>query len=289
MGLHTGEEEEIAEAARLLKRARPAATRVKFLTPVKLLPRLRRRLSLLTTGARTLPDRQRTLRGAVAWSHDLLAAPERRLFERLSVFAGGWTLESAEAVADPAELGLDTLDALTSLVDQSLVTSAEAGGQPRFAMLETIREFGRERLEASGELAEARRRHAGFFLDLADAAGPELTGPDQGEWLDRCDLEHANLRAALDWAVEAGETGRALTAATALWRFWQQRGHLAGAAEALRERLGGRVPLDFLGSFVGDPEAESRAHLPTEVADRAFAEGRALSVDDAMALATGAT
>ena len=205
------------------------------------------------------------------------------------MFAGGWTLESAEAVADPAELGLDTLDALTSLVDQSLVTSAEAGGQPRFAMLETIREFGRERLEASGELAEARRRHAGFFLDLADAAGPELTGPDQGEWLDRCDLEHANLRAALDWAVEAGETGRALTAATALWRFWQQRGHLAegrrgppGAARRprppglpgqLRRRPRGRVPRP-------PPHGGGRP---------AFAEGRALSVDDAMALATGAT
>ena len=471
-----------------------AATRTKVLTPEQILPRLQRRLTLLTGGARTLPDRQRTLRGAVAWSHDLLAPPERRLFDRLSVFAGGWTLASAEAVGDPAGLGLDPLDAITSLADQSLITRVEdAAGQPRFSMLETIREFGQEQLAATGELAAARRRHGGWFLDLAVAAGPRLTGTDQGEWLDRCDLEHANLRAALAWAVEAGETGRALEAAAALWRFWQQRGHLsegrrrleellalppaqqrdparakalaaaggiawwqediaaargfyqealaierelgdpagiadalynqafvaaadgdfegafrgfeeslelfrragdevgaaradwmivirdlaagrwdlpmakaeeavatwrragarfdlgsglvwtgvvyaragrmadakaaigealelfreadspigivsvlqgqtylarwedryedavrlAGAADALRDQLGGRAPLDFLAGFLGDPEAESRAHLPEATAARAFAEGRALSVDAALAMATG--
>jgi predicted ATPase/class 3 adenylate cyclase len=215
-----------------------AATRVKLLTPAELLPRLRDRLNLLTGGARTLPDRQRTLRGAVAWSHDLLSPPERRLFDRLSVFTGGWTLASAEAVGDPATLGLDLLDAMTSLVDQSLVIRAgPATGQGRFSMLETIREFGREHLEATGELAAARRRHGGWFLDLAVAAGPNLTGAHQGEWLDRCDQEHANLRAALDWAVETGGTGRALEAATALWRFWQQRGHLAEGRRRLEELL----------------------------------------------------
>jgi predicted ATPase/class 3 adenylate cyclase len=215
-----------------------AATRTKVLSPEQILPRLERRLSLLTAGNRTLPDRQRTLRGAIAWSHDLLEPAERRLFERLSVFSGGWTLASAEAVADPAALGLDALDAMTSLVDQSLVVrTGPAGGDPRFAMLETIREFGRERLAADGELEAVARGHAEHFLGLAVAAEPHLTGPDQGEWLDRCELEHANLGAALRWAVDAGETERAQEAAGAIWRFWQQRGHLTEGRRWFEELL----------------------------------------------------
>jgi len=225
-----------------------AATRTRVLTPEQMLPRLQQRLSMLTSGARTLPDRQRTLRGAIAWSHDLLSVPERALFARLSVFAGGWTLESAEAVCDPEGLGLDALDGLASLVGQSVVVRTEpAEGQPRFSMLETIREFARERLAAEGDLERVLRRHAAHFLGLAVAAEPHLTGADQGEWLDRCDLEHANLRAALRWAVEAGETDRAQEAAGALWRFWQQRGHLAEGRRWLEELLAlpsgrGRTP-----------------------------------------------
>jgi predicted ATPase/class 3 adenylate cyclase len=230
-----------------------AATRTKVLSPEEILPRLRQRLTLLTTGARTLPDRQRTLRGAVAWSHDLLEPADRELFARLSVFAGGWTLAAAEAVCDPAGLGLDILDALTSLVDQSLVLRTEpVAGHVRFSMLETIREFARERLEAGGDLDAVRRRHADHFLDLAVAAGPHLTGPDQGEWLDRCDLEHANLRAALRWAVETGQGGRAQEAAASLWRFWQQRGHLAEGRRWLEELLA-------LPSGQGPTRARARA------------------------------
>jgi predicted ATPase/class 3 adenylate cyclase len=223
-----------------------AANRTRILAPEQILPRLERRLTLLTGGARTLPDRQRTLRGAIAWSHDLLAPAERRLFARLSVFSGGWSLDAAEAVGDPGGLGLDPLDAIASLVDQSLVIRAEAaGGEPRFAMLETIREFGQERLAAEGELAPVARRHAEHFLGLALAAEPHLTGAGQGEWLDRCDLEHANLRAALRWAIEAGETDRAQAAAGAIWRFWQQRGHLTEGRRWLTEVLalpGGQGP-----------------------------------------------
>jgi predicted ATPase/class 3 adenylate cyclase len=214
-----------------------AATRTKVLTPEQILPRLQRSLTLLTGGARTLPDRQRTLRGAIAWSYDLLPAAEQRLFARLSVFSGGWTLASAEAVGDPEALGLDPLEATTSLVEQSLATTGAAAGGPRFSMLQTIREFGREQLAASGELDEVARRHASWFLDLAVAAEPHLGGADQGEWLDRCDLEHANLRAALRWAVEAGEIDRAQEAAGAIWRFWQQRGHLAEGRRWLEELL----------------------------------------------------
>src|SRR6266540_1118108 len=126
-----------------------AATRTKVLTPQQILPRLQKRLSILTSGARTVPERQRTLRGAIAWSHDLLDDAERRLFARLSVFSGGWTLESSEAVCDPEGLGLDALEGLTSLVDKSLVRRTEpAEGDPRFSMLETIREFALEQLAA---------------------------------------------------------------------------------------------------------------------------------------------
>jgi predicted ATPase/class 3 adenylate cyclase len=225
-----------------------AATRTKVLTPEQMLPRLAQRLAVLTSGARTLPERQRTLRDAIAWSHDLLSDAERRWFARLSVFAGGWTLASAEAVCDPAGLGLDGLTALASLVDQSLVRRTDAtDGGARFLMLETIREFGQEQLAAGGDLDLVRGRHARHFLDLAEEAEPHLAADDQGRWLDRCDAEHANLRAALRWAVDAGEADRAQRAAGALWRFWQQRGHLAEGRRWLEEVLAvpsgqGRTP-----------------------------------------------
>src|SRR5215218_5145061 len=195
---------------------------------VEICARLERRLSVLTSSSRSLPERQRTLRAAIAWSYDLLDPVERRLFARLSVFTGGWTFESAEAVCDPEALGVDALDGLTSLVDKSLVRRVESPGRPpRFTMLETIREFGREQLETSGDLEPVLRRHAEHFLDLAVEAEPHLTGAEQGDWLDRCDAEHANIRAALRWAIDTGDAGRAQAAAGALWRFWQQRGHLA--------------------------------------------------------------
>ena len=215
-----------------------AATRTKVLTPEQILSRLERRLSILTSGARSLPERQRTLRAAIAWSHDLLDPVERRLFARLSVFTGGWTFESAEAVCDPESLGVDALDGLTSLVDKSLVRWTEPPGEPpRFSMLETIREFAQEQLQAGADLAPVVRRHAEHFLRLAVEAEPHLTGEDQGAWLDRCDAEHANIRAALRWAVDAGEADRAQRAAGALWRFWQQRGHLAEGRRWLEEVL----------------------------------------------------
>jgi predicted ATPase/class 3 adenylate cyclase len=215
-----------------------AATRVKVLTPAQILDRLTRRLALLTSGSRAVPERQRTLRAAIAWSHDLLDPVERRLFARLSVFSGGWTFEAAEAVCDPGELGLDALDGLTSLVDKSLVRRVEGpGGLPRFSMLETIREFAAEQLAAGDELELLAERHARHFLAMAMAVEPHLTGEDQGAWLDRCDAEHANFRAALRWAVGAGQAGPAQAAAGALWGFWQQRGHLAEGRRWLEEVL----------------------------------------------------
>ena len=215
-----------------------AATRAKVLTPEQMLPRLQECLAVLTSGSKNLPERQRTLRGAITWSHELLDPAERGLFARLSVFTGGWTLESAEAVCDPDGLGLDILDGLSSLVDQSLIRRSDSDdGEPRFSMLETIREFGLEQLTERGEGDLLRRRHGEHFLELAVEAEPHLVAEDQGEWLDRCDREHANIRAALRWAIESAEVERVQESAGALWRFWQQRGHQAEGRRWFDESL----------------------------------------------------
>jgi len=213
-----------------------AAARVKLLSPDAILTRLEHQLGVLAAGSRDLPERQQTLRGAIAWSYDLLDAGERRLLDRLSVFRGAFELEAAEAICGPAsELGSDVLDGLTALADQSLVRTIEAGGEPRFAMLETIREFAEEKLEARGERAELERRHAAWYLDLAERAVPELAGADQREWLERLEMAHDNLRAALDRAVAAGDASMAVGLAFALWRFWQKRGHLYEARRRIDE------------------------------------------------------
>jgi predicted ATPase/class 3 adenylate cyclase len=213
-----------------------AATRTKVLSPEQMLPRLDRRLAVLTSGARTLPERQRTLRGAIAWSYDYLEPAEQRLFTRLSTFTGGWTLDAAEAVCVPEELGIDLLDGLSSLVDKSLVRRSEPqAAQPRFSMLETIREFGLERLHDEGDDRVTRRRHAEHFLGLVREAEPHLTAEDQAEWLDRCEREHPNIRAALRWAIDSGHSEQAQAAAGALWRFWQQRGHLGEGRRWMEE------------------------------------------------------
>ncbi len=205
-----------------------AASRVKLLSPEAILERLEHRLELLTGGPVDLPARQRTLREAIGWSHDLLDQRERRMFRRLSAFAGGWTLESAEVVANPGgELGRDVVEVLGSLVDKSLAKRVPTPSEAiRFGMLETIRAFGGERLEASGEAEPTRDRHASVFLTLAEAAEPHLRGVDRKRWLDQLELEHDNLRAALRWAIDAGHAGDGLRLVGALWRFWHLRGHL---------------------------------------------------------------
>jgi predicted ATPase len=214
-----------------------AASRIKMLSPQALLERLERRLPLLTGGPRDLPERQRTLRGAIEWSHDLLEPDEQRLFARLAVFRGGWTLEAAEAVAGP-DLGSEVIDGLGSLVDRSLIRQEQSRqGEVRFRMLETIHEFAAERLAASREEQEIRRRHAEHVRDLAEEAEPHLRGQGQALWLKRLEREHDNVRAALDWAEAASESETALRAAAAIWRFWQLRGHLAEARTRLERVL----------------------------------------------------
>ncbi|HET6770221.1 MAG TPA: tetratricopeptide repeat protein [Actinomycetota bacterium] len=215
-----------------------AAARIKILSPQAILQRLHQRLELLTRGARDLPARQRSLRGAIEWSYDLLEETERRMFERVSVFVGGCGLDAFEAVCSPGRFELDGLDALGSLMDKSLLRRAEGeSGDPRFVMLETIREYGLEQLSASGEAEEVRDAHAAYFFDLAERAEPELTGREQRRWLDLVSADHDNFRAALNWATERADVEPALSAAGALWRFWQQRGHLAEGRTRTEELL----------------------------------------------------
>jgi predicted ATPase/class 3 adenylate cyclase len=216
-----------------------AAARVRLLTPQAILARLESRLTLLTGGARDLPARQQSLRDAIGWSYDLLDEPERALFRTLSVFVGGWNLEAAEVVCNPeGRLRVETLDALGSLADKSLIRQTETeGGEPRFRMLEVIREYALERLAQEDEAEEIRRRHAGFFLDLAETVEPKLTGPGQARWLDTVELEHENLRAALDWLSESGNAVMALRLGSSLWRFWQMRGFLHEARQRLTNLL----------------------------------------------------
>jgi DNA-binding CsgD family transcriptional regulator/tetratricopeptide (TPR) repeat protein len=207
-----------------------AAARVKLLAPRALLARLERRLPLLTGGARDLPARQQTLRGTIDWSYGLLEPGERALFARLAVFVGGCSLEATEAVcgfaAGDGGPSPDVLDGLASLVDKSLLRQAEGPeGEPRFSMLETIREYAAERFEASGDADAVRRRHADYFLALAERAAPELVGRQQGTWLERLEREHDNLLAALGWALERDEQAPGLRLVAALGNFWRVRGY----------------------------------------------------------------
>jgi predicted ATPase/class 3 adenylate cyclase len=213
-----------------------AASRLNVLSPEALLERLGRRLPLLIGGARDLPERQRTLRGTIEWSHDLLEAEEQRLFARLGTFNGGLSLEAAEVICGPG-LHLEVLDGLGTLMDHSMVRPGESeDGEPRFTMLETIREFAVERLTSSGEADEVRRRHSEHFRHLAEEAKLHLTREDRVLWLARLETEHDNLRAALDWAERTGNADTGLRTAAAIWRFWLQRGHLSEGRARL-ERL----------------------------------------------------
>jgi predicted ATPase/class 3 adenylate cyclase len=204
-----------------------AAARIRLLAPEALLARLGHSLDILTGGPRDLPARQQTLRSAIAWSYDLLRPPEQRLYRRLGVFVGGFTLEAAEAVCDPdGDLGIDALDGVSALVDASLVRQDHSvGAEPRFTMLETIREYALEQLDASGEASRAHLRHREYFVTFAERAAPELRGRQATTWFDRLEQEHGNCRAALD-AVEAGPDGTdvATTMAEALAWFWVMRG-----------------------------------------------------------------
>ncbi len=277
-----------------------AAARVGTLSVEQIVERLADPLRLLTGGGRMAEPRQRTLRGALAWSYDLLSEPERALFGRLSVFAGGWTLEAAEAVGEGAGIERDeVLDLLSGLVDKSLVVAeAEEGASPRFDMLETVRQYGREQLEAGGEAERVRRRHAAFFLVLAEAAEPELKGSLQLARLEELETEHDNLRAALGWSLDGGNGELGLRLAGALGEFWLMRGRLSEGRRWLETALAGgdaspaavRVKaLDRAGSIAilqGDERAtallEESLALLKELGDKAGAAASLSSLGHAM-------
>jgi predicted ATPase/serine/threonine protein kinase len=229
-----------------------AAARVKVLSPSSMRTRLASRLQLLTGGARDLPQRQQTLRAAMDWSYDLLSAPEQKLFRRLSVFVG-CNLEGVEAVCDTkADLDLDLLDGMASMVDKSLVQQIEqTQGESRFVMLETIREYALEKLQASGEEALTKRAHAAYCLVLAEEA-TEQSGPEGAEWLERFALEHDNFRAGLEWLTATGDAEWGLRLGAALFRFWEMREYLAEG----RDRLG---KLLKLASAAAPTKARARA------------------------------
>jgi predicted ATPase len=204
-----------------------AAARLDILPPPVLLERLRHSLPVLVGGARDLPDRLRTLRDAIAWSHDLLSDDEQVVFRRLSVFNGGFTAEAAAAVAGMAD-ELTVLDVLGSLTDKSLlrlrpVSVSGEPGEPRYGMLETIREFAREKLTESAE-EDVGERHADFFLHLAESSNPGIYESGEPVLLDRLERDHDNLRAALGWYRDAGDREKFLRLAGALGFFWYYRG-----------------------------------------------------------------
>lgn len=220
-----------------------AAAWVRVLPPPALLARLDRALLLLTGGARDLPERQQTMQSTVAWSYDLLSAAQQALFRRLAPFAGGWTLEAIEAIGttEPGADEEDVFTLLAQLVEQSLVLAERGanGEVGRYRLLEPIREYARERLEAAGETRAIQRRHAEWYLAFAEEAGPQIGGAGQLAVIGPITAEHANLRAAINWALEEGEVELAARFGAALWLFWWTQGHQRegrGWMEALLQR-----------------------------------------------------
>jgi predicted ATPase len=240
-----------------------AAARVRTLTPQAIAGRLDQRLHLLTGGARDLPERQRTLRATIEWSYDLLGATDRVLFERLGVFAGGWTLDAVEAVGG-GDGGPDVIEGLASLLEKSMVRHGRAAqGEPGFEMLETIREFAIERLEHRGDAERVRRAHALFFLHMAIDAEPLLRTDEQDRTVERLAAGNDNLRAAMRWSLDRGEPGRVARMGQALWLFWWARSLLSEAVAWMEEVLS-----------VGEKlSTEQRAMATLALGSSAFTQG----------------
>jgi predicted ATPase/DNA-binding SARP family transcriptional activator len=246
-----------------------AASRVAVMPPGALLDRLDRPLRVLAAARRPGPARHRALQVTSDWSHDLLEPDARRLFADVSVFAGGWTLAAAEGVCED---GLEVIDGLANLVDQSLVRLGGTDADPRFGMLETIRQHAAAKLTASGAWHNLERRHASFFLSLADAAEPHLRG-NPGHWVARLEVEHDNLRAALDRLAELGEPETQARLAGALWRFWYLAGHLSEGRRRLEQALAAypattaaraKVLIGAAVMTVNSEDPSAAKHLATE-------------------------
>jgi predicted ATPase len=244
-----------------------AAAKARFLDPDTLLSHLDRALSSGST--RDLPERQRTLRATLDWSHALLSREEQALFRRLSVFSGGVTLEAAESVGASGPDSGEVLDPLGRLVEQSLVAldASFEGEEARYRMLAPVGQYALERLKGSGEEEAVRGRHADYFLALSERASPELKGAGQVAWLERLEREHDNLRSALGWLLERGEAGRAARLAWDIWIAWALRGH---AGE-------GRLWMERALASGGDLDAAERARALCVISALLFAGGEAES------------
>ena len=246
---------------------------MKVLRPAAILERLGRRLDLLSSGPRDAPVRQQTLRAAIGWSYDLLDADTQAVFERLGVFAGGFTLETAEAVC-----GFEALDAIASLVEHSLLTSRDG----RFELLETIREYAVDRLTKAGTLDEVRRAHMLAYRDLIEGGESGMESARTGEWLDRLDAERENVRAAMTFAVADGDADTALLFCADLWRYWIWRGNLTEGRELLAAALAldGGAPelrqraLNGAGAVAGEQGDFAVAKAAVRASARAGARGR---------------
>jgi predicted ATPase/class 3 adenylate cyclase len=238
-----------------------AASRMRSLTPELILDRLSNRL--LSSSSTDLPERQRSIVNAIGWSYDYLDEPTRLLFERLSVFAGTFALDQAEAVCGTDDDGFDVLDGMTKLVESSLILQIESSGTPRYRMLTVIREYGYAALVARGIETEVQDRHAEVFLDLAEMADREILTSRQLYWLDRLSTDHDNLRAAIDHSIHHKDVSVAHRFAGCLWRFWQIRGHLVEGRRHIEQALA-------LGE--GD-DKHARAHALTGLAGLMYWQG----------------
>jgi tetratricopeptide (TPR) repeat protein len=220
---------------------------------------------LLTGGALDLPERQQTLRKTIDWSHDLLNESESKLFRRLASFSGGWTLEAAEAVCNTSDdLGVDVLDGISSLADKNLIQTVDrAGLEPRFAMLETVRDYALERLIENSEDWAVRRSHAAYCLVLAEEGNPELSPVERARWLMQCDAEIDNFRYALDWLFQTRYLDWSLRLSVALFRFWDMREHLTE----------GRARLETVLTLAGDEYPKDRARVAQFAGALASAQG----------------
>lgn len=280
-----------------------AAARAKALPPAAIRRRLDHSLELLKQSNRDAPARHRSLHAAVSWSHSLLSEAEQAALRRLAVFRGGWDLEAADAVTLAShELGLDPLELMTSLLDESLIRrQPDSAVEPRYDMLETLREYGRERLREAGEAEASHERHARWFLELAERLAPSLTGGDQRSSLDRLERESDNFRAALRWAIDRREVELGMRLGAALWRFWQIRGHIGEGRQLLAEltaidaevdpRVRARAlsaagslaywqndPAAAIGSYEASVELRRGIGDPAELASGLYDLGHALSV-----------
>ncbi len=248
-----------------------AAARVRVLSVEQISSRLDDSFRLLTGGSRSALAHQRTLRTAMDWSHDLLSEEERAMLRRLSVFAGGFKLEAAETVGEGEGIeGGEVLDLLSTLVDKSLVLFEEQDEEARYRLLETVRQYGQEKLEESGEAGKARSRHAAWNLALAEEAEPELKGARQLMWLERLEGEHDNLRAAMRWLLGEGESERVARLGWALWLFWWIRGFFSEGRGWMEEALakGGAMPASaraktlFVAGTMATGQADFRSAEP---------------------------